>query len=47
MVEKNRVGESLEPTPGFDCHLSENVNIDLASVSLREAYESTQVMILF
>lgn len=46
IVENYKVGESLEPTPGFDCHLSTNVNIDLASVSLKEAYESTQVIML-
>lgn len=47
MMVENRVGEPLEPTPDFDCHLSKNVNIDMASVSLQEAYESTQVTAFF
>lgn len=47
MMVENRVGEPLEPTPDFDCHLSKNVNVDMASVSLQEAYESTQVTFAF
>lgn len=43
MVE-NRVGEPLDPTPDFDCHLSKNVNVDMTTVTIQEAYESTQVL---
>jgi hypothetical protein len=44
MVE-NRGGEPLDPAPGYDCHMSKSVAIDLQTVTPQEAYESTQVLL--
>ena len=42
-VTETRGGPPLEPTPNYDCHVSKAANIDLSSVSLQLAFESTQV----
>ena len=42
---ENHDGPALEPTPNFDCHISRNFNVDLSSVPLATAFESTQVSV--
>jgi len=43
VVEKHGDGDPLDPRPDADCLQSTKINVDLTSVSHKEAFESTQV----